>query len=251
MNFIRFFAASALALGCLAGSLCGAEFRALSWQGTIHDVTFMGQARGEKLQVSDGGLTTWQKITPSAVAVEFFQLPAPPPQSGTTAIPSAAASSVAKPATPELLARVEWPAGVNRALLLFVPSPAGSPTPFGVVVIPERESKAVPPAIRLFNYSAGPVAVQLGQEAPLQMQPRQIHEDEDRPASGAKMLRLAYREGDEWKVAASRNLAVPPGFVTYIFVRNIPPFALEPNNPTVSYKLIYDRLPVADKVAVK
>jgi hypothetical protein len=251
MKINRFFTGAVLVLGWLVGPLGGAEFRALSWEGSVKDVTYRGQARGEKLVIFDSGFTPWQKITPGAVAIEFLQAP-PPPSGAPAAAPQAEAPSAAKEAPPVVLARVEWPVGVNRALLLFVPAPAGSPTPYGVVVIPEREAAAVPPAIRLFNYSVGPVAVQLGEEAPLQMVPRQIHEDDNRPASGAKVLKLAYREGDEWKIAARQNLAIPPGFVTYIFLRNIPQIAVDPSNPTLSFKLIYDRLPappVAPKVA--
>lgn len=214
-----------------------AEFRALSWQGSLEEVTCSAVTRGEKMRITPNAFTAWRSITPSREPLVFSRPGAP-----ASAVPGAAAGPT--PA-PEIIARVEWPEGLQRALLLFVPAPAGAPAPYNVVVIPERAADATPPAARVFNYSEFTVAAQLGEQTPVQLAPLGSFDKEGRPPDGVAMLslRLAERNEEGWRVVVSRNIALPSDRIAYVFLRNATPNPEEPNNPRLDYKLIYDRLP--------
>ena len=112
------------------------------------------------------------------------------------------------------------------------------------IVIPERDSDAKPSSVRAFNYSNRDVALRLGTQTPAQLAPLANLDNDERPDSGALPIVLAYQEEDRWRLVADTSLALPPGFSAYLFIRSLPRFDLEPNNPQVGYKLIYDRLPV-------
>ena len=215
-----------------------AEFRALAWQDTLEGVTCSAQPRGAEVRITPNAFTAWQSIKPTKEPLVFSRRAAPAPsQPGAPAAPAP---------EPEVIAQVEWPEGLQRGLLLFVPAPAGAPTSYAVMVIPERAANASPPVARVFNYSAVTVAAQVGEQAPAQLVPLDSFDRDERPANGVAMLRLRLAEqgNDGWRVVVSRNIALPPDRVAYLFLRNATPNPEEPNNPKLDYKLIYDRLPL-------
>lgn len=219
----------------LSAALSGAEFRALSWENALDRVTYSGRAAGSPLTISAGALGNWEKIIPSADGVEFQILPPPAPADSSKPAPASVRSAP--------LAKVFWPAGLERALLLFVPAPAGSPTPYSIILIPERSADTTPPALRVFNHSDRDIALRIGAQPPAKLPPLASFDSDDRPASGAQTITIAYTEETLWRIAADTSLALPPGFSAYVFIRGLPVFDLEPNSPRVGYKIIYDRLP--------
>jgi hypothetical protein len=215
-----------------------AEFRTLAWQDTLEGVTCSALPRGAEMRIAPNAFTAWQSIKPTKEPLVFTRRAAPVP-----ALPGTPAAPAPEP---EVIARVEWPEGLDRGLLLFVPAPAGASTPCAIVLIPERASGASPPVARVFNYSAVTVAAQLGEQPPAQLAPLASFDSDDRPANGVAMLRLRLAEHGEdgWRVVVSRNIALPPGRAAYLFLRNATPNPDEPNNPKLDYKLIYDRIPL-------
>lgn len=221
------------------GQTPGVEFRALAWQGTISDVSYDVLKPRRKLQLSDARMTDWHTLTPSSTGmVEFFQLPEKDPVK-----PVVAGTAEAKP-KPLVLAQVMWPKDLKRAILLFVATPGGLPTPYTVVIIAERDSTAPAAAWRLCNYSSAVIAAQIGDEPPAQLKSGSIREGENRPKNGEdQSIKLAYQSNKSWELFGDDYISMPKEFVTYIFVRNLPLVEDDPDAPRVGYKLLYDRIP--------
>jgi hypothetical protein len=154
----------------------------------------------------DGGLEPPPPISAEDKEHELIPLPAVEIEKagGAAAMPVPERLAQLRKENPTLVSLVNLPPAARRVTILLAPAAEGT---FSGYVIEDDPAKLPLGKLRVHNLSPLPIAMQFGTGKQQEMAPRQtvlVNAPE-----GYAAYKLAYKEGDEWKVQENNIIPVP------------------------------------------